>query len=90
VLFDNEASVASTVIEVESTDRVGLLYDITRALFEAGLSISTAVVATYGELAVDVFYVRDGFGHKIVNPSRLSDIEARLMKTIEAESLMPA
>ncbi len=62
---------ASTVIEVESTDRIGLLYDITRALFEAGLSISSAIVATYGELAVDVFYVRDGFGHKLVNARRL-------------------
>jgi len=90
VLFDNEASVASTVVEVESTDRVGLLYDITRALFEAGLSISSAIVATYGELAVDVFYVRDGFGHKIANPNRLGDIEARLMKTLESGSLMPA
>jgi [protein-PII] uridylyltransferase len=89
VLFDNEASVASTVIEVESADRVGLLYDITRALFEAGLSISSAIVATYGELAVDVFYVRDGFGHKLVNQRRLADIEARLMKTLENDSLMP-
>ena len=78
------------MVEVESTDRVGLLYDITRVLFEAGLSISSAIVATYGELAVDVFYVRDGFGHKIVNPNRLGDIEARLIKTLESGSLMPA
>jgi [protein-PII] uridylyltransferase len=88
VLFDNEASVASTVIEVESTDRIGLLYDITHALFEAGLSISSAIVATYGELAVDVFYVRDGFGHKLVNERRLADIEAKLMKSLENDSLM--
>jgi [protein-PII] uridylyltransferase len=80
---------ASTVIEVESTDRIGLLYDITRALFETGLSISSAIVATYGELAVDVFYVRDGFGHKLVNPRRLADIEAKLMKSLENDSLMP-
>jgi [protein-PII] uridylyltransferase len=89
VLFDNEASVASTVIEVESTDRIGLLYDITHALFEAGLSISSAIVATYGELAVDVFYVRDGYGHKLVNERRLADIEAKLMKSLENDSLMP-
>ena len=66
--FDNEASRIATVIEVECLDRPGLLYDITQALFEAGLSISTSMVATYGERAVDVFYVRDGFGHKIVHP----------------------
>jgi len=58
--------------------------------YPIGLSISSAIVATYGELAVDVFYVRDGFGHKIVNPNRLADIEARLMKTLESGNLMPA
>jgi [protein-PII] uridylyltransferase len=82
VIFDNEASVASTVIEVESLDRVGLLYEITRTLFQAGLSISSAIVATYGELAVDVFYVRDVFGHKVTHPERLAAIEERLMKAL--------
>ena len=83
VIFDNEASTVSTVIEVESLDRVGLLYEITRTLFVTGLSISSAIVATYGELAVDVFYIRDGFGHKVVHPERLAAIEERLMKALE-------
>jgi [protein-PII] uridylyltransferase len=36
------------------------------------------MIATYGERAVDVFYVRDGFGHKIVHPARLDAVEKRL------------
>jgi [protein-PII] uridylyltransferase len=87
VNFDNEGSTVSTVIEVESLDRVGLLYEITRALFEMGLSISSAIIATYGELAVDTFYVRDGFGHKVTHVQRLADIEARLMKALEGEAV---
>jgi [protein-PII] uridylyltransferase len=83
VLFDNDASAVSTLVEVESLDRVGLLYEITRALFEMGLSISSAIVATYGELAVDVFYVRDGFGHKVRQPERLAAIEQRLMRALK-------
>jgi [protein-PII] uridylyltransferase len=83
VNFDNEASATSTVIEVESLDRVGLLYAVTRAIFEMGLSISSAVVVTYGELAVDVFYVRDGYGHKVRHPERLAAIEAHLMKAMK-------
>ena len=83
VIFDNEASTVSTVIEVESLDRVGLLYEIMRALFDMGLGISSAIVATYGELAVDVFYIRDIFGHKVLHPERLAAIEARLMKALE-------
>jgi len=84
VLFDNEASRIATVIELECLDRPGLLYDITQAIFEAGLSISTSMVATYGERAVDVFYVRDGFGHKIVHPARLEAVEKRLKAALEA------
>ena len=80
--FDNEASRIATVIEVECLDRPGLLYDITHAIFEAGLSISTSMVATYGERAIDVFYVRDGFGHKIVHPARLDAVEKRLKKAL--------
>jgi [protein-PII] uridylyltransferase len=86
VNFDNEASTVSTVIEVESLDRVGLLYEITHTLFEAGMSISSAIVATYGELAVDTFYVRDVFGHKVTHPERLASIEGRLMKALEGKA----
>jgi [protein-PII] uridylyltransferase len=71
------------VVEVESLDRVGLLYEITRALFNEGLSISSSVIATYGELAVDTFYVRDVFGHKVTHPEKLAAIEARLMKALD-------
>ena len=83
VNFDNEASTVSTVVEVESLDRVGLLYEITRGLFKAGMTISSAIIATYGELAVDTFYVRDVFGHKVTHPQRLAAIEERLMKALE-------
>jgi [protein-PII] uridylyltransferase len=86
ILFDNEASRIATVIEVECLDRPGLLYDITQAIFEAGLSISTSMVATYGERAVDVFYVRDGFGHKIVHPARLDAVERRLKAALAPPS----
>ena len=80
--FYNEASRIATVIEVECLDRPGLLYDVTKAIFESGLSISTSMVATYGERAIDVFYVRDGFGHKIVHPARLDAVEKRLKKAL--------
>jgi [protein-PII] uridylyltransferase len=83
--FDNEASSTSTLIEVGGADRPGLLYDVAHAIFESGLSISSAIVATYGERAVDVFYVRDGYGHKIVHPDRQASVRARVAKAIEGE-----
>jgi [protein-PII] uridylyltransferase len=86
VNFDNEASHSATVVEVRGRDRVGFLYDVSTALFEAGLSISSAMIATYGERVVDVFYVRDGYGHKITHPDRLAAIEHTLLKAVEGAS----
>jgi [protein-PII] uridylyltransferase len=86
VNFDNDASASATVIEVRGPDRVGFLYDVTTALFESGLSISSAIIATYGERVVDVFYVRDGYGHKVTHPQRLKSIETRLLKALEGET----
>jgi [protein-PII] uridylyltransferase len=85
--FDNEASATATVVEVEGLDRPGLLYDVTHAMFESGLSISSAMVSTFGERAVDVFYVRDGFGHKVRHPGRLSAVEGRLKQALDREAL---
>jgi len=86
VNFDNEASARATVVEVEGLDRPGLLYDVTDAIFQSGLSISSAMVSTYGERAVDVFYVRDGFGHKVRHEDRLSSVRERLMKALEPDA----
>jgi [protein-PII] uridylyltransferase len=84
VLFDNDASAIATVIEVEGLDRPGLLYEVTHAIHIAGLQISSSMVATYGERAIDVFYVRDGFGHKITHPDRLARVREAL-----TQALMP-
>jgi [protein-PII] uridylyltransferase len=90
VHFDNDASILATVVEVEALDRAGLLYDVTHAIFESGLSISSAIVSTYGERAMDVFYVRDGFGHKVTHPERLKAVEDRLLKVLEGQPLEDA
>jgi [protein-PII] uridylyltransferase len=79
VVFDNTASVSHTVIEVNGRDRVGLLYELTRTLTDRGLSISTAKIATYGERVVDVFYVKDIFGHKVDNESKLNRLREQLL-----------
>ena len=86
VNFDNEASTAATVLELEGSDRPGLLFEIARALFELRLSISTAIVATYGERAIDVFYVRDRFGNKLAAGDHRTAIESRLMPVLSSAS----
>jgi len=82
ITFDNKSSDIHTVIEVDTRDRVGLLYDLTRTLAAANVNIVSAVVTTYGEQAVDSFYVKDLFGFKITSPSKQKSIETRLRDAI--------
>jgi [protein-PII] uridylyltransferase len=89
VLIDNNVSTSHTVIEVNGRDRPGLLFDLTRAIFRLNLTITTARIATYGAQAVDVFYVKDLFGHKVAHERKLSQIEARLLEAL-AEPEEPA
>ena len=86
VLADNKASNRYTVIEVHALDRPALLYGITRTLFDARLSISSAHIATYGERAVDVFYVTDLTGDKIENAQRLKGITRKLLAVASGET----
>lgn len=82
VLIDNRASRRYTIVEINGRDRPGLLYDITRGLTELGLSIVTALISTYGERAVDVFYVKDRFGLKISAESQVERLKVRLLTAL--------
>jgi [protein-PII] uridylyltransferase len=57
VQFDNASSRTHTVIDIETGDRTGLLYDITRAMADAGLDIATARIVTDARRVRDSFYV---------------------------------
>ena len=84
ITIDNEASETRTVIEVESEDRVGLLYEIVRTLSELELDISTARICTEKGAAVDSFYVQEIGGGKVLSPDRQHSIERDLRKAIAA------
>jgi [protein-PII] uridylyltransferase len=87
VLIDNRASNRQTVIEVNARDRPALLYDLAYALFESKVTIRSAHIATYGERAVDTFYVNDLTGDKIISDARIKDIEARLLMAASGEAV---
>jgi [protein-PII] uridylyltransferase len=70
VTINNQWSNRYTVIEVSGLDRPGLLYELTATLSKLNLNIASAHVATFGERAVDVFYVTDLMGAKISAPTR--------------------
>ncbi len=82
VLIDNSTSRNHTIVEINARDRLGLLYTIARTLTLEGLMISTAHVSTYGEKAIDVFYIKDMIGTKITQQERLENLRQQLLDTL--------
>ncbi|MBC7102015.1 MAG: [protein-PII] uridylyltransferase, partial [Parvibaculum sp.] len=82
VFIDNDASDDYTVIEVNGLDRPGLVHALARALFHLGLTIGSAHITTYGERAVDVFYVKDVIGHKVTNANKKKAVERHLLEAL--------
>ncbi|WP_425614539.1 [protein-PII] uridylyltransferase [Anatilimnocola sp. NA78] len=84
VTFDNASAESSTILAVFAYDRMGLLYTITRTLFDVNLSVSIARIGTHLDQVVDVFYVTDRErGGKITDPGYLAHIHERLLAEIE-------
>ena len=79
VVMNNAWSHRYTMVEVTGLDRTGLLYELTATLSKLNLNIASAHVATFGERAVDVFYVTDLMGAQITSPTRQAAIKRALI-----------
>lgn len=86
VFIDNKASNRFTVIEVNAQDRPALLNQLAYALFQSKVTVHSAHVATYGERAVDTFYVTDLLGDKIDSMARVKSLEKRLLEAAGSRS----
>ena len=84
IIIDNTASQELTVIEVHALDRPGLLFDLARGFSDLELDIASAHIATFGEKAVDVFYVRDRFRKKLMSGDVKRLIRKRLLALLKA------
>jgi [protein-PII] uridylyltransferase len=89
--MDNELTPTATVIEVSGRDRLGLLAALCFVLADAGVSIASAHIDSYGERVADVFYVQDTQEGKIVQPRRLASLRSKLLAVLkEGEPSAPA
>jgi [protein-PII] uridylyltransferase len=83
VVIDNSVSDKNTVVEVTGLDRPGLLYELTTVLGKMSLNINSARIVTFGEKAVDVFYVTDLTGGKLIQPQRQHALRRNLLAVFE-------
>ena len=82
VRIDSQLSDDSTIVEVFTIDRRGLLYRLARALHDLGLIIRFATIGTYLDQVVDVFYVSERDGSKLASDERAAEIRAKLFEVI--------
>ena len=85
VTIDNTLSRRYTVVEVSGLDRPGLLHDLTASLSRLNLNIGSAHIVTFGEKAVDAFYVTDLTGQKINSAAKQAAIKRRLLADFAIE-----
>ena len=78
IRFDNEASAGATLIHIQASDRLGLLYDILQAIADSGLNVSQARIETDDDFARDIIHVTDEQGQKVSDPRRLEQVRLKL------------
>ncbi|MAT70042.1 MAG: hypothetical protein CMJ58_11020 [Planctomycetaceae bacterium] len=82
VRTDVKTSADNTIVEVFTFDRTGLLYDLARKLHDLQLTIQHAKISTYLDQVVDVFYVTDRDGRKVVDDERLGEIRDAMIEVV--------
>lgn len=83
VTFDNQSSQVATIVEVFAHDAPGLLYGVTKAIFDAGLSVQSAKIGTYLDQVVDAFHVTTADGGKCTDPESHRRLRAAIERAAE-------
>ncbi|MET0894737.1 MAG: ACT domain-containing protein, partial [Acidimicrobiia bacterium] len=85
VTIDNDASKAATLVEVFAPDDVGVLARVAAVFAGLGLDVGQAIVSTHGDRVVDVFYLRDARGAKIVDDRTLDELRSTVLERLASE-----
>jgi [protein-PII] uridylyltransferase len=85
IVIDNTSHPTFTLVDMQTPDRLGLLYDLLRALGEADVNIELSRITTEMDVAMDTFYITDGNG-KITDETSIKRIQ-RLLQRASVRSL---
>jgi [protein-PII] uridylyltransferase len=79
ISIENKSHPTWTLIQVETPDRLGLLYDLVSCLGRHNVSIALSRISTDKGAAIDTFYVTDaGSRGKIIESSRVDELQRQL------------
>ena len=83
IAIDNKAHPAYTLVQIETPDRIGLLYDLLAGLGQEGVNIGLSRISTQKGAAIDTFYINDSTtGGKITDSNRIAGVQRRLRAVI--------
>lgn len=80
--IDNSTAANMTILTIFAYDKLGLLYQITKTLFDLELEVCMAKISTHLDQVVDVFYVTDRDGNQIQGDEKLHEIRSRLLEQL--------
>ncbi len=80
----HELSLKRTIVEIQATDYIGLLYQISKAIYDNGFDINFARISTQREAALDVFYIENIKRNEPIATSRLMELR-RCLEAIIAD-----
>jgi len=80
ITIENSSHPIYTLLDIQTPDRLGLLYDLLRAMGSAGLIIELSRITTEMDVAMDSFYIHSRDGQKISDPTAIKRLQRLLQR----------
>ena len=81
-----DLSLKRTIIEVQVTDRIGLLYRLTRLIYSKGFNIEFARIATERGVTMDTFYIESKNPKEQTNTMNLLELREGLDEIVRKDA----
>jgi [protein-PII] uridylyltransferase len=78
IVIDNDAHPVYTLVDIQTPDRLGLLYRLLNAFAATNVQIALSRISTEKGAAIDAFYVSEMDGRKLRNPAVIGRLQRAL------------
>ena len=83
IAIDNDTHPVYTLVDIQTPDRLGLLYNLLRGFAEVGVNIALSRITTEKGAALDSFYITDTQGRKIHTAAGITALQKALQRAAE-------